>query len=243
MRITTVLIALFLMVGSAYAADPENVLVEYDVYGGYGMAVLDAIDDLWPDADVESYNGNWTGFISALTGSTDWDVVVCEAHNYTSFTTSHFQAMADWYDDEDGPLFYADWAMHYGYSTTLYNAMGVSSTVNIYMPPQPHYIWDEDHPIFDGVDDLTYGDPGYGTGGQRFTVDDAVPISGWTSSETSGQAGLCIANDGYSVICGIFPSLVLEDPEYLWTNILTFMWAPLTGVQPASLGQIKAMYQ
>lgn len=243
MRTVTVLIALFLMVGFAYADDPENVLVEHDIYGGYGMAVLNAIDDLWPDAYVEAYNGNFAGFISALTGSTDWDVVICEAHNYSGFSSSYYQSMADWYDDEEGPLFYADWAMHYGYSGSLYTAMGVSSTSGVSMPPVPHYIWDDTHPIFDGVDDLSYGDPSYGVGGQRFTVDDAEPISGWTSSESSGQAGICIANDEYSVICGIFPSLTLEDPELLWTNILTFMWAPLTGVQPASLGVIKAMYQ
>lgn len=243
MRITTVLLALFLMVGFAYADDPENVLVEHDVYGGYGMAVLNAIDDLWPDAYVEAYNGNWAGFISALNGSTDWDVVIAEAHNYTSFTSSDFQAMADWYDDEDGPLFYADWYMHGGYSSSLLTAMGVNYSNYVSMPPQPHYIWDDTHPIFDGVDDLSYGDPGYGVGGQRINVDDAVPISGWTSSESDGQAGICIANDESSIVCGIFPSLVLDDPEYLWANILTFMWSPYTGVQPASLGVIKAMYQ
>jgi len=243
MRIVTVLIALFLMVGFAYADDPENVLVEHDIYGGYGMAVLNAIDDLWPDAYVEAYNGNWTGFNAALMGSTDWDVVIVECHNYPTTDYTHFQNLADWYDDDNGPLFYADWYMHAGYCASLLSVMGVNYSSSVGMPPQPHYIWDDTHPIFDGVDDLSYGDPSYGIGGQRINVDDAVPISGWTSSESSGQAGLCIANDESSVVCGIFPSLVLDDPEYLWANILTFMWSPYTGVQPASVGQIKAMYQ
>jgi len=229
-----------LIAGAAMAAPPDTVLVEYDVYGGYGQAVLDAIDALWPSATVDSHNGDWAGFIADLNAG-DYDVVICEAHNYTSFTPSDFQALADYYND-GGRVFYADWYMSGGYANVLFNALGVNSASGIYMPPVTHYTWDTSSLIVQGVSDWTYGDPGYGVGGNRLTVGTADPVTGWTASETSGQGGICCAPDGYSICSGYFPSLNTSDPEGLWTNILNYMWPNNDSIQPTSLGKLKAQF-
>lgn len=231
------LLLLSVLVCLSFAQDPEDILVKYDVYGGYGNAVLDAIDGLWPSANVVSYSGNtWSSFTSDL-NSDDWDMVICEAHNYYDTTGSAYSAMNTYYND-GGKLFFVEWSM--ANAGTLLNSMGVTSHSSVPMPPASHYTW-ETHPITDGVSDWTYGDPGYGTGGRRLTVSDADPVTGWSSSETSGQAGICVANDGSSVVSGYFPSLNTWDAGMIWENILNFMWgATPDDVPPAVSGQDPA---
>lgn len=232
---------LILVVSLSFAADPENIIVKYDNYVGYGPQLLTALGNLWPDANVQAHEGNtWGAFGAALAGG-DWDMVVVEAHNYYDFESAAMPHLLSYYNDGAGPLFYIDWNM--GTAGALLNAMGVTGHSGISMPPVPMYTWDETHPITDGITDWTYSDPGYGTGARRLTVSDAVPITGWTAAEQAGQAGICIANDGYSIASGYFPSLKTTGAVELWETILTFMWdafQPDYTVVETSWGSIKA---
>ncbi len=244
MKKVILLIAALFMLASAWAADPTKILVKYDVYGGYGEGVITALKAKWSAATISSFNGStWPAFDSALTTQGPWPMVIVEAHNYPG-AAAQYQNLANYYNSKVGPLFYADWSMNRGLNGPLLTAMGVTSAAGIPMPPIAHYTWNASHPICTGVTSWTYGNPGYGTGGQRITWATAVPVTGWTATQTPGQGGICVAPDGKSVISGLFISLNTSPTEMakIWSNVLTFMWGG-SGVAPASLGKVKALYR
>ncbi len=223
-------------------AQPSKVLVKYDVYGGYGQAVITAIQTKWSGATITSYSGStWPAFDSALTTGS-WDVVIVEAHNYTSFSSSHFSNLASWYNRKVGPLFYANWYAYGSYDAVLETAMGSGNPTRLAMPPRPHYAWVTTHAICSGMTNWTYGNPGYGTGGGAYPWTTATPVTGWTSSLQAGQGGIMVANDKRSVISGYFPSLNTTQAAKLWDNLLGFMWGS-SAVAPESLGKIKSLYK
>lgn len=225
---------------AAFAQDPAVVTIEYDDYGGYGTAPLTAIANLWPACTIESFNGNPTGWADAIDSSTD--IVIGDMHNYTLQDALAFSYITDWYNDPAlGPIWYADWGMANTYSATLKAAMGISSASAVYMPPITHYVWDATHQVFDGITDPSYADPGYGTGANRITVSTATPISGWVSSPTAGQAAICVAPDGESIISGYFASLNPTQAVPMWENILMFMWGE-ESLTPATWGSIKTEF-
>lgn len=67
---------------------------------------------------------------------------------------------------------------------------------------------------------------------------DADPVTGWTFSSQTGEAGICVANDGASVISGYTPGYAVMDVE-IWTNILQFM-ADDEALEGSTWGSIKA---
>jgi hypothetical protein len=240
-KVLLIIVAVFILT-SPLMAQPSTVLVKYDVYGGYGQAVITALQTKWSSATITSYSGStWPAFDTALTTGT-WSMVIVESHNYTSFSTSHFTNLASWYNKKVGPLFYANWYGHGSYDAALETAMGVSNSTAVAMPPRPHYAWVTTHPICSGMTNWTYGNPGYGTGGQAYPWTTATPVTGWTSSSSPGQGGIVVANDKRSVISGYFPSLNTTQPAKLWDNILGFMWGS-SAVAPESLGKIKSLYK
>jgi hypothetical protein len=127
------------------------------------------------------------------------------------------------------------------YSAVLKTAMGITSASAVYMPPITHYVWDTGHQVFSGITDPSYADPGYGTGANRITVATATPISGWVSSPTAGQAAMCVAPDGESIISGYFASLNPTQAVPMWENILEFMWG-VGSLTPATWGSIKTEF-
>jgi hypothetical protein len=240
-KVLLIIVAL-LIVTSALAAPPSKILVKYDVYGGYGNAVITALQAKWSGASITSFSGNtWPAFISQVNTGT-WDIIIVEGHNYRGTTTSQYQALATWYNKKVGPLFYTDWYMYGSLNNVLETAMGSGNGLRKAMPPKPHYAWVTTHPICSGVTSWTYGNPGYGTGGNGMPWTTAVPVSGWTASSSPGQGGLLVAGDKRSIISGYFPSLNTTQAPKLWANILEFMWAS-TSVSPASLGKVKALYK
>ncbi|MBN1433945.1 hypothetical protein JW921_04240 [Candidatus Fermentibacterales bacterium] len=233
-------LSLVLAFGLCFAQDPEIITIEYDIYSGYGDAPLTAIANLWPACTVEGYNGNPAGWVNDIDENTD--IAIGDMHNYGLTDVSAYQKLTDWYNNPAlGPMFYACWMMQYSYDDALTAAMGISAVSAIGMPPAPHYLWEVAHPIADGITDWSYADPGYGTGGNRLTVSDAVPVTGWTASSSPGQAALCVANDGESIISGYFASLNPTQAVDLWENILTFMWGE-EGLTPSTWGNIKAEF-
>jgi len=234
-------LALCLVVfGIVMAQDPALITIEYDDYGGFGTAPLTAIANLWPSCTVVSFNGNPAGWADAVDSSTD--IAIGDMHNYALTDAAAFSFLTDWYNDPAlGPIWYASWQMSYPTDDLLTNAMGITSAAAVAMPPITHYVWEASHPVFDGITDPSYGDPGYGTGANRLTVGTATPISGWTSTPTAGQAAICVAPDGESIISGYFASLNPTQAVPLWENILTFMWGDV-GLTPATWGSIKTEF-
>ncbi len=226
---------------AAFAQDPSIITIEYDDYGGFGTAPLTAIANLWPSCTIESFNGNPTGWADAIDSSTD--ILIGDMHNYALQDNAAYSYITDWYNDPAlGPIWYASWQMAgYTYDDPLTAAMGITSASSISMPPITHYIWDSAHQVFTGITDPSYGDPGYGVGANRITVGTATPISGWTSGVTAGQAAMCVAPDGESIISGYFASLNPTQAVDMWENILQFMWGE-SSLTPATWGSIKSEF-
>ncbi len=230
----------------AQAADPGKILVCYGILGGYGSYFVPTIKTTFPKSAVTSYTDNQiSAFVSALKTGGPWDMALYATNNYRSLNTSDYQAMADWYNKKRGPFFFNDWGMHYSLENPIKSAMGVTCTRRLTMPPKPHYTWVASHPICKGITSWTYGNAGVGTAGHPLTLTTATPaVTGWTATSTPGQAGICVAPDKHGVISGYKIHCKLVSVQTLYANILNFMWDGYNvGVEPASLGKVKAMYR
>jgi hypothetical protein len=228
----------------ASAQDPTVITIEYDDYEGYGMAPLYAIAYLWPGCSIESFNGNPSVWADAVDSETS--IAIGDMHNYALMDEDAFAHLTVWYSDPAlGPMFYASWQMYASHDDVLMQAMGITEASSIQMPPIEHYLWQAFSPISIGITDWSYVNPGggYGIGGSRLTVSTAIPVTGWTNTPMPGQAALCIANDGQSIVSGYFPSLNPTQSFALWKNILCYMWGSSSpGLTPMTWGSIKTMF-
>ncbi len=231
---------------AAFAQDPSNVLIYHDISGGYGEAVVTAAGNLWPSANIESYTGEpgsqQAAFNTALASLGDgWDIVVIESW-YANGNTLSWGAINDLYDTGAIKLFASTWQWSSGTAGqgALGNAMGVSGFSGFGSPVIPHYAWETGHTICAGISDWGWNDPGLGILNCRMTVSDATPITGWSASASAGQAGICVANDGCSVISGYNPSYANEGVP-IWENILAFMWGD-TALERETWTGIKASF-
>jgi hypothetical protein len=118
--------------------------------------------------------------------------------------------------------------------------MGVSSVTTFGSPVVPHYAWDPSHQICTGISDWNWANPGLITLNCKFAVSDATPVSGWIASSAAGEAGICVANDGYSVISGYTLAYTAQSDD-LWTNVYNFMWRD-TALSRDTWGGIKASF-
>ena len=234
-------VAMLLMVGAA-VAQPTDILVYHDVYGAYGTAVTTAITNLWPGATVNAYSGGTAGYTSFNSdmASQNWDMIICEMWYYNTDDLD-WMMLNDIYDTNI--IFVSSWEWENGQSgqMTLANTFGVTATSPISGSVIPHYAWDEMHPICDGITDWGWQDPGLLTLNAQFTVSDAVPVTGWTATSSPGAAGICVANDGQSVISSFTPAYANESVA-IWENILEFMWGGAGALEQSTWGAIKANF-
>lgn len=230
--------AILMIAAPLFAQDPTDILVYHDTESGYGTAVTTAIDNLWPSCNVSDNTGGESGMINFNNDlySQDWDLIIVECWYYDTDDLD-WATLNDIYDTNT--IFATCWEWMGGTSgqMDLANSMGVTnvSTISSLIP---HYAWDEAHPICDGIGDWSWEDPGLMTLNNRMTVSDAIPVTGWTADEQSGEAGICVANDGSSVISGYTPGYAVEDVA-IWENILQFMWGD-EALVPTTWGSIKA---
>jgi len=220
---------LFILAVAAFAQPPSNILIYHDSYGGYGNGCVTAATTLWPSANVESYTGEpgsqQLAFNTALNGmGAGWDIIIIESW-YANGNDLYWGGVNDLYDTGAARVFASTWQWSSGTSGqgTLANDMGVTGFANISSPVIPHYAWETTHAICDGISDWGWNDPGLGILNCRFTVSTATPVTGWSASPTTGQAGICVADDGYSVISGYTPAYANQSVA-IWENILGFMW-------------------
>lgn len=241
MRLVCIVLGLFVAV--SFAQDPDNILIYYDLYGGYGDAVLTACGNLWPSANVDAFQGYPAGQQTQFNDFLDtgtWDIVVIESW-YANSDPVDFAGVEDYYT-AGGKVFASCWEWTGGTSgqMVLLNAMGVTSLSSFGSPVIPHYVWEATHPIVDGIAGWGWSDPGLGVLNNRFTVGTATPVTGWTNTPTAGQAGICVAPDGFSVVSGFTPAYA-DEAVAIWENILLFIWEG-TGLTPATWGSIKTQF-
>ena len=222
-------------------ADPSLVLIHLDNYAGYGDAVLDACDNLWPGATIlPVLADDWATFNTALTTG-PYDLIILENWNVNT-DGCDWATLLNIYNTTDTRIFLSDWKLSSGATgvADLMNAMGVTGAVTI-GSVIPMYVWDAGHPICDGIGDWTWVDPGLGVLNNKLTVSDAIPVTGWTASVTAGEAAICVANDGYSVISGFTPAYA-NDAVGIWENILEFMAGGTGALQQSTWGAIKSSF-
>ncbi len=242
MKLVLLIVGVF--AAMAFAQDPANVLIYHDVSGGYGDTVDTAAQDLWPSANVEAYTGYPTAqhaaFNAALDGGTDWDIVVLECW-YANTNDIDWVSLLAHYNAGDFVIYVSNWQMASGTSgqAALGTAMGVTAYTSI-TSVISHYAWETSHAICSGVSTWDWVDPGLGSLNNKLTVSDATPVTGWTSSSSAGEAGICVANDGYSVISGFTPAYSAA-ADVIWTNIYNFMWRD-TALQRDTWAGIKASF-
>jgi len=232
---------MLVFVGVSLAQDPANILVYYDYYAPTGDAVLTALSNLWPSATVLPCSG-WPGsmytqFNDALSTGT-WDLVIVESW-YAANTSLNWSGLATYYTN-GGRLYASSWQWTGGQSVVA-TAMGVTAETPL-MNLQPMYVWDPASPIVDGISDWGQFDPGINVKNCAFTVGTATPVTGWTTNPTAGQAAICVAPDGYSVISGYTPAYANQGVA-IWENILQFMWSGSEpGLTPTTWGDIKTQF-
>jgi hypothetical protein len=212
----------------AFSQDPTNILIYHDVRGGYGDTVDTAVRALWSSANVQSFTGEPGGqqaaFNAALDGGTDWDIVVLECW-FANTNSIDWASLLTHYNAGDFVLYVSNWQWNTGSAgqAALATAMGVSSISTFGTPIVPHYAWETGHAICSGITHWNWANPGILVLNCKLTVADAAPVTGWTSSATAGEAGICVANDGYSVISGYTLAYTAQADD-LWTNVYNFMW-------------------
>lgn len=234
------LIALSLVICISFADDPTDILVHYENSVGYGENVINAINNLWPTVTIHAYCGDtWTSFNDALDTGT-YDLIILENWYYNT-DDCNWEKLCDLYNSSDVRIFLSDWKLSLGTTgvQTLMNYMGVSGATSN-GDVKTHYAWEVTHPICDGITDWSQENPGLGILSNNLTVSDAIPVTGWVSSPQSGQAGICVANDGSSIVSGYTPAYSV-DGLAIWENILDFMWDPTT-LESTTWGDIKANF-
>ncbi|MCK4594218.1 hypothetical protein KAU45_06935, partial [bacterium] len=119
-RCVLVLLVILVVAGLGRLWKPENIIVKYDeAYGGDYLT--NALEERWPECYVECYDGDsWNSFISALQGA-EWDMCIVAAIYCSSYDTSHYDALLDYYNEYE-KLFFFDIAMEWGYSENLVEA-------------------------------------------------------------------------------------------------------------------------
>ncbi len=232
---------LFLVTAFAFAEDPANVLIYCDIEEGYGEAVLTAAANVWTSTNVCPTQGPEmnTQFNDAL-ATGPWDIVIVE-NWYNDIDGLDWAGLSSYYDN-GGTLFLSTWEWTGGTSgqSALAGEMGVSG-FNSITQVIPHYAWEATHPICAGISDWGWTDPGLVTLNTKFTVSSATPVSGWTTSAQAGEAGICVAADGKSVISGFTPAYAAESVA-IWENILEFMASGGAALSRSTWGGIKASF-
>lgn len=239
-----VVLCMTLLAAAALAQDPSNILIYLDVSSGYGEAVITACNNLWPSCNVYPATGQpgamYTQFNDALDTGT-WDIVIVESW-YADVDALDWAGLSTYYNG-GGTLYVSTWEWLNGTSgqSALGNDMGVTGFSPVSGSVIPHYAWETGHAICSGISDWGWADPGLGILNFKFTVGSAVPVTGWTASPSTGQAGICVAVDGKSVLSG-FTLAYANEGVAIWENVLEFMWSASSPLERSTWAEIKSSF-
>jgi hypothetical protein len=233
---------LFVTVAVAAAQDPVNILIYSDSFGGYGDDVFAAVSSLWPSANVMAYHDAYTGpaafnaDMNTYGDTLDIIIMDCWCGFYADF---NWDVMTTLYNAGTVKFYASCWKWG-SVPACLANAMGVSGYGDV-TSVIPHYSWDDSHPITAGITDWGWAEPGVGTMGSRMTVSTATPVTGWSETPVAANAGLCVANDGRSIVSG-YTIAFANQSAAIWENVLGFMWNGVQSLHHTTWADIKASY-
>jgi hypothetical protein len=177
------------------------------------------------------YDGDFSGFVSALENDGPWDLVILANEN--DFVDSTTLDALEAYVAEGGRLIAHSWVVSDGHA--LWTAMGVdsSSVVDDVNPPDPVYWWQELHPIFEGVPEFTVLDGNmFNTYGQAAEpLEGAEALAGYTEAAETGKAALIMANEGRTIFRGFLDAQNSADQDSddvpdgaeLWKNLVKYV--------------------
>jgi hypothetical protein len=211
-------------------ADHDNILMYSDTYSGMNPP-KSALQSLgWTYTGFE--NGNYSGFISALNGSDDWNIVVVD--NWMYYCSGMGSAMSTYLGSHDEVTMWFD-----SYSSGEMSAIAsafegqVGSAIYYYSAP-PVYVWDDEHPIFEDVDPNWSTSIAYTIGYYLNWVSarEGIPILGFVEDETAWQAGLVVGNDGRTILGGYNPTYDPDEAVDIWENIFEYLDDP--GFKPGN---------
>lgn len=233
--------------GFAFSADPTEVVI-YDSAGSnhYSSTACDNLG--WPYTAYHS--GSEASFRADVEDGCDIAIYDCPSN----FEAASLDTLHDYVADDDGILILCFWYMSAYAGHDLWDDMEVTY-ISEYMTPLPVYIWDDTHDIFNNPNDLTsvtftfYDN--WARDGQRVEpITKGFAIAGYTDSEQTNQAALVI-NDAlrtaFNGFCFDEGGPDSDDDDKvdiveLIENELVFLWEGPSSIQPASLGNIKALY-
>jgi hypothetical protein len=227
LKYLAVILTLALATG-AFAAH-DNILMYSDTYSGMNPP-KSALNGLgWTYTGYE--NGNYSGFISSLNGSDDWDIVVVD--NWMYYCSGVGSAVGNYVNSHDTV---ASWFDSYG-SAEMNGAAsafeGQIGSAIYYTSMPPVYMWDPGHPLFEGVTPDWYTSVAYTVGYYlNWVTREGVPILGFTEDETAWQAGIVVGNEGRTLLGGYNPTYDPDEAVDIWTNIFEYLDDP--GFKPAS---------
>jgi len=146
------------------------------------------------------------------------------------------------YVNDEAELFVYNWHW-YGSNAgqfQCFQTMGIItlavSSYNILME-----VWDAGHPIVQDISDWSQYDvypSGFFIRQIRLICATANPITGWGYGQEEG--GICIAEDGESIVSGYCPAYSFEAVD-IWINILEFLYYP-DAINRSTWGEIKASF-
>lgn len=242
------LAVLLLVFAFSFADDPEpeNILIYHTLLNGYGQTVVTVAQNRWPSANVMAWLG-WpvhqeSSFNASLDNGTQWDIVILESWAAEA-DDINWSSLLNHYNNGDFALYVSSYQWNEITALKdLGNAMGVSGFTEIYDSVVPHYAWMQAHPVCTGVTNWDWVDPDIDVLNCRLSVSDALDITGWTEmSGFTGQAGICVANDGKSIISGFTPAYALSG-SIIWGNILDFMWENSLELNSSTWAEIKTSF-
>jgi|GEM_PF-1186439 len=218
LKYLAVFLGLALVVG-AFAAH-DNVLLYSDYYSGMDPPES-AINGLgW--SHTHHSNGDVSGFTSSLNGGTDWDIVVVD--NWMYGVSGIGSAVASYLagDDEVTMWFDSYSSANMGAVATGFEGQIGSSIIYTSMPSV--YVWDDTHPLFEGITPDWYTSVAYTVGYYlNWATRAGDPILGFVADETAWQAGIVVGNDGRTLLGGYNPTYDPDEAVDAWTNIWEYL--------------------
>lgn len=240
----SVLCVLFTVCITSTALSEPSILVYHEYGDGWGGAVIQAVEELWPDCTPEAFVGaaGQPGFNQALR-SGEWDIIILECWQDGTDGLDWTEVQQRYLQDRS-EVFVYNW--HFwgssGKQFQLYQAMGVLDVAPSSYSTQTQ-LWDPDHPIALGVTDWDLYGIFPGGGGSvirriELCYDEGIThgICGW-AEEWGG--GILIAEDGESVVSGFCPAYAYEGVA-IWKNILEFLYSG-SSMQSSTWGGIKSV--
>ena len=231
MRAITILVPVLMLTAAASVTAAPNILLLNIPAGSpeYYPAALNARGYTF------TKTSNVTDFHAALTGGTEWGLVLVDNYDGT-FDDSTLVSLMN-YIGKGGRCAVNYWDMDWALANILGANMRPSDYS--YTTPIPVLRWEPANPLLttpNAIPNLmpVGGDsPSTVDGFYLQPCDDATAVAGYTPAAADYQAAIVIGNGGRTILLGITPELFGPDMEKLIENCIEYLAAPPPTPTPA----------